>query len=213
MIQKNKDAKHKTSLRMSKTARSVQTMAAKTNWSDMAKWLFWADADPGRHDALTRIHLQNKKRSVEEHPSYNADDLQYILLVMLALTTAEKRTQEMYQRDFSQRCDEISATHGLLEDQYWIDGKIPVEWQSLDDEFEKRSVQVLLDTLREYSMDEIADHVAATGARQFLEIIGNVEPQFMKVLTRPFAGLLTRSLDKRGSIPETLQTVHAMTES
>jgi hypothetical protein len=213
MIQKKSNGKHKTSIRMSKTARSVQSTVAKTNWTDMAKSLFRADVDPGRRDALVRLHLQNRKRLVEEHPSYNIDQLQYILLVMLVLTTAEKRTQEMYQRDFSQRCDQISATHGLLEDQYWIDGEIPLEWQTLDNEFEKRSVQILLDALREYSLDEIADQVETSGARQFLEMIGNIEPQFIKVLTEPIAGLFTRSLGKHGSIPETLQTALATNES
>jgi len=101
----------------------------------------------------------------------------------------------------------------LTEDQYGIDGKTPAEWQQLDVEFEKRSLQILMETLREYSMDEIADHVKAAGARQFLEIIGNIEAQFIKVLTRPIAGLLNRTMGERGSIPETLQTVNASNEA
>ena len=202
--------KHATSIRMSKVARLVQTASAKTNWTDMAKLLFWADTDQGRHDAVVRLHQYSKKMRKEEqsNPSYNVDQLQYILILMLVLTTAEKRTQEMYKREFAQKCDQISVTHGLSEDQYWIDGKTPTEWKLLDVEFEKRSLQILMETLQEYSMDEIADHVKSAGARQFLEIIGNIEAQFIKVLTHPIAGLLNRSMGERGSIPETLQTLN-----
>jgi hypothetical protein len=192
---------------MSKTARSVQTEVAKTNWTDMAKLLFRSDGDEGRHDALARLHLYSRKLSKEANanPSYNLDQMQYLLLLMLVLTTAEKRTQEMYQQQFAQRCDEISANHGLSEDQYWIDGKIPDEWQKLDEEFEKRSVKILLQTLREYSMDEIANHVESAGPRQFLEIIGNTEPQFLSVLRKSNRGILKWNDRKQGSIPETLQ--------
>jgi hypothetical protein len=206
--------KHATSIRMSKVARSIQTASAKTNWTEMTKLLFWADWDQSRHDEVVRLHLYGRRKRPEEeaNPSYNVDQLQYILILMLVLTTAEKRTQEMYRLEFAQQCDQISVTHGLSEDQYWKDDKTPEEWRQLDVEFEKRSLQILLETLREYSMDEIAEHVQVAGARQFLEIIGNIEAQFVKVITHPIAGMLNRSMGERGSIPETLQTLNSTNE-
>jgi hypothetical protein len=54
-------------------------------------------------------------------------------------------------------------------------------------------------------MDEIANHVESAGPRQFLEIIGNTEPQFLSVLRKSNRGILKWNDRKQGSIPETLQ--------
>ncbi len=195
---------HRTNIRMSKLARAVQAATANTNWSEMARTLFRADKNDGRREQISRFFTEQKK-AANGGESYNTEQLQYVLMLMLILTTAEKRTQEMYQQSFARRCDAISSEHDLKEDQYWADGNVPAEWRKLDAEFEQRSLQILLDTLREYHLDEIADLVETKGQEQLFDIIGNIESQFLKVLKYPSSGILQASQGDSGSIPETLQ--------
>lgn len=191
---------------MSKLARAVQAATANTNWSEMARMLFRADMNDGRREQISRFFTEQKKSAKAGGESYNTDQLQYILILMLILTTAEKRTQEMYQQSFARRCDAISSAYDLKEDQYWADGNVPAEWRQLDVEFEQRSLQILLDALREYHLDEIADLVETKGPEQLFDIIGNIETQFLKVLKHPSLGISQASQGDSGSIPETLQT-------
>jgi hypothetical protein len=195
----------RTNLRMSKLARSIQSTVANMNWNEMAKMLFWGDSDQSRHDEVVRLHSEENLANTETM-SYTVEQSQYILVLMLILTVAEKRIQELYQQSFSQRCDSISQTHGLKDDQYWSDGKIPAEWEQLDQEFEQQSIQILIDTLREYSMDSIADHLQTAGPQQFYDIIGSLQPQFLRVLQHPGRGMLQLIARQQGSIPEIVQS-------
>ena len=193
---------------MSKLARAVQAATTNTKWSEMARMLFRADTNLGRREETGRLRSEQKKSAIVENAgaSYNTDQLQYILILMLILTTAEKRSQEMYQQSFAARCDAISNAYDLKDDQYWADGKVPAEWDQLDAEFEQRSLQILLDALREYHLDEVADLIQTDGPEQLFDIIRNIETQFLNVLKYPPAGISEAGSAESGSIPETLQS-------
>ena len=174
----------------------------------MAKILFSADDNLGRRQEAGKLLLLRNRSIGKERvsPSYSTDQLQYMLLLMLILTTAEKRTQEMYEESFASRCDAVSKAHSLKDDEYWIDGSVPSAWKKLDAEFERRSLQILLDTLREYHLNELADQVQSQGSEQLFDIIRNIENQFLSVLKYPDARGLKASDSKGGSLPETLQS-------
>jgi hypothetical protein len=200
--------KNRTNIRMSKQARADQTSTTNINWGEMAKMLFWADSDHERRRAVRGLISRQKKLKSNSTGaiSYSLEQIQYILTLMLILTTAEKRTQEMYQQHFAQRCDRISNTHGLKDHQYWIEGKIPAEWQLLDEEFEQKSLEILLSTLKEYHLDEIALDVQTEGSQTLFDIIGNLETQFLNILKRPTEIAQNKHAETGGSIPETLQS-------
>jgi hypothetical protein len=174
----------------------------------MAKILFWGDPDRGRHDEVTRLLSEGKKRipSAPANASYGGDQLQYLLTVMLILTVAEKRTEFLYQRDFAKRCDDISDRYGLENNQYWSDEEIPAEWKALDAEFEQQSSQILLVTLKEYQLDDIAERVRTKGPKQLYDIVANLKDQFFKVLKHFAEGNSAGTSGKIGSIPETLES-------
>jgi hypothetical protein len=202
--------KNRTNIRMSKQARAVQTSTTNINCAEMAKMLFWADSDLDRRNVVRGL-ISRQKRSKTKTTgavSYSLEQIQYILTLMLILTTAEKRTQEMYQQQFAQRCDKISKIHGLKDHQYWIDGEIPEEWQLLDTEFEQKSLEILLSTLKEYHLDEIALDVQTGGSQTLFDIIGNLETQFLNILKRPTEIAQRKQTETSGSIPETLQSPH-----
>lgn len=198
----------KTHLRTSKLSRAIQSATARTNWTEMAKILFSADDNLGRRQESGKlISLRNRSiRKDESTASYSTDQLQYTLLLMLVLTTAEKRTQELYQERFASRCDAISNAHSLKDDQYWADDGIPPAWKELDAEFERCSLQILIDTLREYQLNDLADRVQTEGSEQLFEIIRNIESQFLTVLKHPDQEGLTANASGSGSLPETLQS-------
>ncbi len=169
-------------IRMSRVSRILQSEMAKANWSEMAKMLFRSDHDEGRVTATGKLPKYRRQSSVfEKSLESTTDRRQYFLVLMFILTIAEKRSQEVYQREFAERCDAISLAHGLKESDYWKDGNIPAEWQILDKEFEKRSIQILLSTLREYSMTEIADQIEHGGPNEFTKLINNVESQVLSI--------------------------------
>lgn len=192
---------------MSKLARAVQSAAAKTNWNDMVKVLFRADPNQGRPNVMRTLTSSGKHSTVagSNIASYSLDQFQYILTLMLIISIAQKRTQEMYGQGFADRCDDISKDHELQDDQYWATGNVPGEWLDLNNEFEHSSQKILLETLREYHQDEIADLVESDGADHLFSIIRSVKSQFLKVLENSAPASETASAPKEGSIPETLQ--------
>lgn len=196
-----------TSINMSKLARAVQSAAAKTNWNEMVKVLFRADPHQGRPSAMRTLTSSGKHSPgvAGSIASYSLDQFQYILTLMLIISVAEKRTQEMYGQGFADRCDDISKDHQLQDDQYWTIGNVPGEWSDLTTEFEQRSQKILLETLREYHQDEIADLVESNGPDQLFSIIRSVKSQFLKVLENSAPAAETAIESKEGSIPETLQ--------
>ena len=200
--------KHRTSIRMSKKARQDQANTTSLNWGEMAKMLFWADLDLERQRVVrSLISGQTRSRRKSTGPvSYSLEQIQYILTLMLILTTAEKRTQEMYQRNFAERCDNISKNHGLQDHQYWIDNDIPSEWKQLDHEFEERALEILLETLKEYHLDDIALDVQTDGSQLLFDLIGNIETQFLNILKRPTDIAQDKLTASLGSIPETLRS-------
>ena len=192
-------------IRMSKLSRTLRSKGSKNNWTEMAKMLFWGDNDNSRQQIMKLISTKRRSsKSKDTAHSYTTEQLQYLLVLMLILTIAEKKTQEAYEKDFSERCDAITKDHGLEENQYWPDNKVPAEWEKLAAEFEERSVQILQDTLREYSMNEIADQVQLGGANEFFNIISNIEVQFFKVLRQPQKGKKEKGDGGFGSIPEAM---------
>lgn len=197
---------HRTHIRMSKLARAVQAATANTNWSEMARMLFRADKNHGRREEIGKLLSERKTLVGATAESYNTDQVQYILVLMLILTTAEKRTQELYQQSFAPRCDAISSAHDLKDDKYWADGNVPAEWKRLDEEFEERSLQILIDTLREYGLSEIADLVHTDGPEQLFDIIKNIETQFLNILKHPSAENPQTFPAESGSFPETLRS-------
>ena len=174
----------RTSLRMSKLARIRQSAAAKTNWNETARMLFWADWDQGRSKEVRRLVSGENKHSTRggDAEGYSADQFRYMFRLMLIISIAETRTQELYRKEFADRCDVISTDHDLQDDQYWDDGRVPPEGESLNTEFEERSVQILTETSREYGQDDIADLMETDGADQLFNIVENARLQFFRVL-------------------------------
>lgn len=171
----------RTNIRMSKLARTIQSAAAKTNWNEMAKMLFRVDPNHGRQDEIRKLITSGSKPAITEDAgaAFGADQHQYGLILMLIVSIAEKRTQELYRKTFSQRCDAISKNHDLKDDQYWTAGKAPAEWEDLNAEFEQRSLQILLETLKEYHQDEIAKMVQVDGAEPLYDIIKSIKARFL----------------------------------
>jgi hypothetical protein len=200
--------KNRTHISMSKQARVDQTNTTNVNWGEMAKMLFWADVDQERQRVVRGLisRQTRSRRKITGAISYSLEQIQYILTLMLILTTAEKRTQELYQKSFAQRCDKISKNHGLKDHQYWIDNEIPAEWRQLDDEFEQRALEILLETLKEYHLDDIARDVQMDGSQLLFDIIGNIEAQFLNILKRPTDIAQDKYSASIGSIPETLRS-------
>lgn len=203
----------RTSICMSKLGRTLQSSAAKANWNEMVKMLFWADPHQGRPGEIRKLVPFADSSQVVDGASYNPDQFQYILMLMLIISTAEKRTEELYGRLFSERCDAISKEHELQDDQYWTAEKVPAEWVDLNAEFEQRSRQILLATLREYHQDEIADMVESDGPDQLFSIIQKVKSQFLNLLENVTPGAETETYSRKGSIPETLQPTARKTRS
>jgi hypothetical protein len=101
---------------------------------------------------------------------------------MVIISIAEKRTQEIYEKNFSQRCDAISKTHDLKDNEYWSSGKVPAEWDELNAEFEQCSNKILVDTLREYDQEEIADLVQDDGPEQIFNVIQNIKSRYLNAI-------------------------------
>lgn len=200
------DKNRRTNIRMSKLGRSIQSSTAETNWGEMVKMLFEADPNGGRKAENRRlISLRSRSPESTNHASYSNDQMQYILFLMLIVSTAEKRIQELYRKEFSDRCDAISKQHGLKEDEYWPEGKEPEEWQNLNKEFEQQAIRIHLKTLREYHQDEIADMVEADGLEELFAIMTTIRSQFVTML-KNFQGTSERQLGTDGAIPEMLQS-------
>lgn len=191
----------------SKLARNVQSDITTRNRSEIGKLLFLADQNQGRREELARIFQMRRTADSRagESASYGTDQIQYVLQLMLILTVAETRTQVVYSQDFSERCDRICAAHGLQDDQYWREEATPDEWRELVAEFEQRSIQILVETLREYNLDDIAELVQQNGTQELLDIIKSVEGQFLSILKDPSFRIRKMSMMRDGSIPETLQ--------
>ena len=191
----------------SKLARMAESAVTSSNWSEMAKLLFCVDRNQGRQEEIEKlVHERRFPHSATNTPSYSSDQVQYVLLLMMVLMTAENRTQQVYREEFAQRCDQISSAHGLKDEQYWIQGSIPAEWQSLSDEFENRSTQILIATLREYNLNDFANLIERDGPGQFLEIIQKLEVQFLNIIQSTTFRLSEMSTEPDGSLPEILQS-------
>jgi hypothetical protein len=207
----NPAGNQRTNIRMSKLARATQTSAAKTNWTDMVKMLFRADPHSGRKEEVRKlISLKHGPVLPVQAASYSIDQIEYLFLLMLIISIAEKRTQELYAQEFSQRCDAIGKKYNLQDDEYWKDGTAPSEWHELNREFEKASLRILIETLSEYHQQEIADLIQTDGPEDFFEIIKNIRVQFVRVLTDSDPGGPNMQRSKAGSFPETLQSLHKM---
>jgi hypothetical protein len=198
----------KTHIRMSKLKRTNQTATSEMNFKDMAKILFWGDPDQGRHGEVSKLLSEKREKGLIdlENASYDRDQLQYLLTVMLVLAMSEERAENLYLQNFAKRCDAIREQHGLQQNQYWNDGEIPADWQTLDSEFEKESTQILLEALEEYNLHEIADRVRVDGSKQLYDIVAALKTQFFNVLKHFATGKLMESSARLGSIPETLQS-------
>lgn len=169
---------------MSKLDRIIQSATARTNWSEMAKMLSWTVESQSTQQGIGKLFTQEEQSAITGFNNDNFLDGQfhYTLILMVIISIAQKRTQETYERDFSQRCDAISKTHGLNDDQYWPSGKVPAEWEELNAEFERCSKQILVDTLREYDQKEIADLVQEEGSQQIFNAIQNIKSQYLTTI-------------------------------
>lgn len=196
----------RTSIRMSKLARTLQTAAAKTNWEETVKMLFWADMDRGRSNEVRKmVSLENRDATRGAAESYSSDQFQYMLLLMLIISIAEKRTQDIYNKEFADRCDVISKDHDLQDDRFWEDGNVPPEWEALNQEFEDRSMKILQETLQEYGQNDLANLIKTDGPDQLFNIVDTVRSQFFKVLENSRLGNESPNSEKDNSIPESLQ--------
>jgi hypothetical protein len=192
---------------MSKAARGLQGRASNSNWTELVKMLFRTDPHGGRKQEILRLFpVTPISNEGDAHfPSYTEDQWQYLLFLLLVISIAEKRTGDMYARDFAERCDSISKCHDLKDHEYWDEGKAPIEWNKLNEEFEKRSLEILLQTLNEYQQQEIATLVIkANGLDEFFLIIRNIRAQFMRMLKVYAQGDAAPHTANFGSIPETL---------
>jgi len=170
--------------------------------------LFRADPHSGRKEESRKMISLNDSPSLPfQAASYSIDQIEYLLLLMLIISIAEKRTQELYDQEFAQRCDAILKKYNLQDDEYWKDRTTPSEWQDLNREFEKASLRILIETLSEYHQQEIADLIQTEGAEDFFEIIKNIRVQFAQVLTNSDPGTPNTQRSKSGAFPETLQSL------
>jgi len=188
---------------MSKLARTRQGITAETNWSEMVKVLFWADANNGRRSEIRKLFLENRSATTDTITSYNPDQFQYTLVLLLVISTAEKRVQELYQERFAEHCDAISREHQLKDDQFWT-GEMPAEWTTLEQEFDQESLKIYLAVLREYSLDDVAMLVEADGLDQLFNIIESLKSQFLRALENSDA-TKQKAASESGSFPESLQ--------
>lgn len=190
----------------SKLARNAGAFITTVNWHEMAKVLFWADQDPGRRLQVDRlVPKANPTLPTDTGTSYNTEQAQYLLLVMLVLMAAENKSRQMYHEEFEKRCDAISSAHGLKDEQYWATEGVPSEWTSLSEEFNQRSHGILVETLRTYGLNEVADLIQNEGPSQFLNAIQKLEGQFLNILEHASWGLPAMSSEGHGSLPEMLQ--------
>jgi len=146
----------------------------------------------------------------DQSSSYNFDQAQYLLLLMLIISIAEKRTQDLYVQNFAQRCDAIGKEHDLGDDEYWQNEAVPAEWSELNREFEEASRRILVETLSEYHQQEIAKLIETEGAEDFFEIIRNIRVQFSRVFTNSDPDNTHPPTDQSGSFPETLLSFRKM---
>ena len=114
--------------------------------------------------------------------NYSGGQLHYTVILMVIISIAEKRTEEHYEKNFSSRCDAISKTYDLKDDQYWTSDRVPAEWEKLNTEFEQDSRRILVDTLREYDQKEIADLVQQHGPDQIFNVIQKIKSQYLKAI-------------------------------
>jgi hypothetical protein len=169
---------------MSKQNRILQTETAKTNWREMAKILFVTEENQDEQiDTGKQIPTEEclmiagfKNTNQNDGPFHN------ILILMVIVSVAEKRTQEIYESHFAERCNAISVAHDLKDDHYWPAGKVPVAYEDLNAEFERCSNQILIDTLREYDQNEIADLVQKDGPEQIFNVIQNAKSRYLDAI-------------------------------
>ncbi len=173
-----------TNIRMSKLDRIIQSATARTNWSEMAKMLSWTDEDQNTQREIGKLISPDEKLALAgfNDDNFVSGQFHYTLILMVIISIAQKRTQEPYERDFSQRCDAISKTYSLNDDQYWPAGKVPAEWEELNAEFERISKKILVETLREYDQKEIADLVQDEGPEQIFNAIQNIKSQYLNAI-------------------------------
>ncbi|MCI0603250.1 hypothetical protein L0156_09570 [bacterium] len=166
-----------TNIRMSKLDRLLEGSRAKANWIEMAKMLFWSDNDERRQEENGKFISPEGKLFMADMNRTNqrGDQLRYLLHLIIIVAIAEKRTQEIYERDFSERCDRISEVHSLNDSQFWDAEEVPEEWVELNVEFEKVANQMLIGTLREYHHNEIADLVRDNDSQRIFQMIQDVQ--------------------------------------
>ena len=194
----------RTNIRMSKRGRALQTSTAQLNWGEMVKMLFEVDPNGGRKAENGRlISLRRNLPEIDKQASYANDQIQYILFLTLIVSTAEKRIDELYRKSFAEKCDAISESHGLKDEEYWPEGKEPEEWQNLNDQFEKEAIQIHLATLREYHQNEIADMVEHHGLEQLFDIMSTIRSQFVAMI-KSFQGNAEGQFGSEGTLPEML---------
>jgi hypothetical protein len=162
-------------IRMSLFDRLPESSGAKTNWSDIAKIMFYNDEDFGRQKEMGKFTSPEETLLVAalNSPEWRKDQLRFVLLLIVIAGIAENRTQEIYEKDFSLRCDRLNQVQALKDDPYSEKG--PAEWEQLNEEFERVSNQILVGTLREYHQNQIADLVRIQGSDQIFEIIRSIQ--------------------------------------
>jgi hypothetical protein len=173
-----------TNIRMSKMDRLIQSAAAKTNWNEMAKMLFRTLGSQGPQGKNSEFISPQETLSMGgfNNTNYSSGQLHYTVILMVIISIAEKRTEEHYEKNFTSRCDAISKTYDLKDDQYWTSDRIPAEWEKLNTEFEHDSKRILVDTLREYDQKEIADLVQQHGPDQIFNVIQKIKSQYLKAI-------------------------------
>lgn len=173
-----------TNIRMSKVDRIIQSAAAKTNWNEMAKMLFRTNRDQGKQGDIGELISPQEKLAIAgfNNANYSSGQLHYTIILMVIVSIAEKRTEELYEKNFSQRCDAISKMYDLKDDQYWTSDKVPAEWEKLNAEFERDSSKILVDTLREYDQKEIADLVQEDGPEQIFNVIQRIKSGYLDAI-------------------------------
>lgn len=173
-----------TNIRMSKLDRIAQSEKAQTNWREMAKILFVTEETQNKPMEIRTGILPEEKMVIAgfNQTGYKSGPFHDLLILMVIISVAEKRTQEIYQKDFSERCDNISVAHDLKDDHYWPAGKVPVAYEDLNLEFEQRSNQVLIATLREYNQNQIADLVEKDGPEQIFTVIQDIKGRYLDAI-------------------------------
>ena len=175
-----------TNIRMSKMDRIIQSAAAKTNWNEMVKMLFRTDGDESKQGEIGYLYFLPRRNVAAivgfNNTNYSSGQLHYTIILMVIVSIAEKRTKEHYEKNFSQRCDEISKQYNLKDDQYWTSDKVPAEWEKLNVEFERDSSKILVDTLREYDQKDIVNLVQEDGPEQIFNVIQRIKSGYLDAL-------------------------------